>query len=163
MIQEAGRWAGRGSRRAGRAGKRRQGAGRACGRELGTQPVGRWERRRQGAGRTGGPSGAGARGACRRQAAGAGGTGVLALGERGRAGQAIADPRQGAAVARGAPRQRAAGARAGTAWASGAHGLGVPVRAGWECWLGQLGQFGAQCTWLSFDSVFGTIMTQYCS
>ena len=51
--------------------------------------------------------------------------------------------------------------RAGSwAWA---RGVGVPVRAGWECWLGQLGQVGAQCTWLSSDSVFGTSLTQYCS
>ena len=40
------------------------------------------------------------------------------------------------------------------AWARGAHGLGVPVRGGWACWLGQLGQLGALCTWLSFDPVF---------
>ena len=44
----------------------------------------------------------------RRQAAGAGGTGVRALGSRGRAGQAVADARQGEAAARGA-RQRSAG------------------------------------------------------
>ena len=56
----------------------------------------------------------------------------------------------GAASARGAGRERAGIA----AWARGAHGLGVPVRAGWACWLGQLGQFGALCTWLSFDPIF---------
>ena len=35
--------------------------------------------------------------------------------------------------------------------------------AGWGCWLGQLGQVGALCTWLSSDSVFGLGLTQYYS
>ena len=62
--------------------------------------------------------------------------------------------------ARGAGRERAeravwAGGRA--AWARGARGLGVPVRVGWACWLVSWASFGAQCTWLSFDSVFGPV------
>ena len=56
----------------------------------------------------------------------------------------------GAAGARGVGSESAGIA----AWARGAHDLGVPVRAGWAFWLGQLGQFGALCTWLSFDPVF---------
>ena len=35
--------------------------------------------------------------------------------------------------------------------------------AGWAYWLGQLGQVGALCTWLSSDSVFGPGSTQYYS
>ena len=52
--------------------------------------------------------------------------------------------------ARGAGRERAERA----AWASVARGLGVLVRASWACWLVCWASFGAQCTWLSFDSVF---------
>ena len=69
-----GRWAGRGSRRAGgagRAGRRRQGAWRVGGRALGTRADARARARR-------------------RQAAGAGGTGMRALGARGSAGQTVA-------------------------------------------------------------------------
>ena len=32
-----------------------------------------------------------------------------------------------------------------------------PVRAGWACWLGQLGQVGALYTWFSSDSVFDPV------
>ena len=66
-------------------------------------------------------------------------------------GQAAA--RKAGAGAGGAGRERAERA----AWASGARGLGVPVRAGWACWLVNWASFGAQCTWLSFDSVFGPV------
>ena len=55
--------------------------------------------------------------------------------------------------ARGAERERAKPA----AWARGARGLSVPVRAGWASWLVSWASFGAQCTWLSFDSVFGPV------
>ena len=51
---------------------------------------------------------------------------------------------------RGAGRERAERA----AWARGARGLGMPVRTGWACWLVSWASFGAQCTRLSFDSVF---------
>ena len=47
----------------------------------------------------------------------------------------------------GAGRERAERA----AWA---RGVGVPVRAGWACCLVSWASFGAQYTWLSFDSVF---------
>ena len=40
---------------------------------------------------------------------------------------------------------------------------GRGLGAGWACWLGQPGQVGALCTWLSFDFVFGPGLTQYCS
>ena len=36
--------------------------------------------------------------------------------------------------------------------------LGVHVRSGWACWLGQLGQVGALYTWLSSDSVFDPVL-----
>ena len=61
-------------------------------------------------------------------------------------------------------RQAGAGRARRTAWARGAHGLGVPGHA---CarrlgvLAGQLGQVGAQCTWLSSDSVFGPDSTRY--
>ena len=71
-------------------------------------------------------------------------------------GQAAARAAGAAGVdARGAGRERAGR----WMWARGARGVGVPVRAGWACWLGQLGQVGAQCTWLSSDSIFGTSLT----
>ena len=71
----------------------------------------------------------------------------------------------GAGESQAGRRQRVAGAGMGVrgagrdraelvAWARGAHVLGVPVRVGWACWLVSWASFGAQCTWLSFDSVF---------
>ena len=84
------------------------------------------------------------------------GAGVCAAGEvRGRQGtdarQALASGQQGAAGAGRRGRARR------TAWASWARDLGVPGRACVRR-LGvltcQLGQVGAQCTWLSSDSVF---------
>ena len=105
-----------------------------------------------------------------------------ALGVRGRALQAAR--RVGAAGARacGADGGRAAGARARGACAAGRaagallgarssrgtgavraamHGLGVAWAldgcAGWASWA----SFGAQCTWLSSDSVFGPGSTRY--
>ena len=72
--------------------------------------------------------------------------------------------RAGARGAQAGRLQRARQARRGraghTAWACGARGargLGVPMRAGWACWLVSWASFGAQCTWLSFDSVFGPV------
>ena len=41
--------------------------------------------------------------------------------------------------------------------------LGRGLGVGWAYWLGQLGQVGAPCTWLSSDSVFGPGSTQYYS
>ena len=73
--------------------------------------------------------------------------------------QHVRQAQQAQAGHRRGRRRRHAGREA---WARG-RGLGVPVRAGWACWLGQLGQVGAQCTWLNSDSVFGTSLTQYCS
>ena len=61
------------------------------------------------------------------------------------------------------PRGALRGRTGRAAWERAARGGGVPVRTGWACWLGQLGQVGAQCTWLSSNSVFGTILTQYYS
>ena len=63
----------------------------------------------------------------------------------------------GRAGARGAQAGRRQRARQAQAWARGARGLGVPVRSGWACWLVSWASFGAQCTWLSFDSVFGPV------
>ena len=65
--------------------------------------------------------------------------GARARAERRRAGAGMG--------ARGAGRERAERAT----WA---RGVGVPVRVGWACWLVSWASFGAQCTWLSFDSVF---------
>ena len=48
--------------------------------------------------------------------------------------------------------------------ACNARGYARPRRglgAGWVCWLGQLGQVGAPCTWLSSNSVFGPGSTRY--
>ena len=104
---------------------------------------------------------------------GAGAAGARALGRQalGRTGQAGARSAGGHAAGL-AERWRAGGAgeraaghdrsarKAGegrarrTAWARGARGLGVPVRAGWACWLVSWASFGAQCTWLSFNLVF---------
>ena len=36
-----------------------------------------------------------------------------------------------------------------------ARGLGVPMRTGWACWLGQLGQFGCLVHLTHFGSIFG--------
>ena len=89
-------------------------------------------------------------GACRRAGARARAD-AQARAERRRAGGSA---EAGAGVgARGAGRERVEHA----AWARGARGLGVPVRAGWACWLVSWASFGAQCTWLSFDSVFGPV------
>ena len=65
-------------------------------------------------------------------------------------GQAAARVAGAGMGARGTGRERAER----TAWVCGARCLGVPVRAGWACWLVSWASFGAQCTWLSFDSVF---------
>ena len=74
-------------------------------------------------------------------------------GARSAGGQAAARAAGAGVGARGAGRERAERA----AWARGARSLGVPVRAGWACWLVSLASFGAQYTWLSFDSVFGPV------
>ena len=54
------------------------------------------------------------------------------------------------ALSAGARGWRAEGRARRAAWAC----LGMPVRAGWACWLVSWASFGAQCTWLSSDSVF---------
>ena len=73
-----------------------------------------------------------------------------AAGEQGRA-----ESRRAGGSERDRRRRGRAGRRRGrAAWARGAHGVGVPVRAGWACWLVSWASLGAQCTWLSFDSVF---------
>ena len=65
--------------------------------------------------------------------------GVTRRGARSAGGQAAA-PEAGAGVgSRGAGREHAERA----AWAHGARGLGVPVRAGWACWLVSWASFGA--------------------
>ena len=133
--------------------------------------AGRWAARRVRAGRAGraqqaSVSGRGAQGA----------RGVQASERAGRAGERARghgrtrrrQARRGALSASGQAAARAAGAGMGArgagrgraeraAWACGARGLGVPVCAGWACWLVSWASFGAQCTWLSFDSVFGPI------
>ena len=66
----------------------------------------------------------------RRQRAGVGGcAGGRRAGARGA--QAAAREAGAGVGARGAGRERAERA----AWACGARGLGMPVRAGWACWL----------------------------
>ena len=74
---------------------------------------------------------------------------MQALGARERAGQTVADARQGAAAKRGVSRQRAAGAlgaQAAGGRRAGRHGMGArgarPGRTSarrMACWLGQLG------------------------
>ena len=92
---------------------------------------------------------------------------MQASGSAGASGRA-GDRRAGARGAQAGMQQRAAGTGVGArgaereraeraAWAGGARGLSVPVRAGWACWLVSWASFGAQCTWLSFDSVFGPV------
>ena len=81
-------------------------------------------------------------------------------GARNAGGQAAA-ARQAQVLARGALGVSVRSARRGrarrAAWARAACGVGMPVRAGWACWLVNWASFGAQCTWLSFDSVFGPV------
>ena len=60
-------------------------------------------------------------------------------------------------------RYRRAGRAAGAGRGVRGGLLGVPVRAAWACWVGQLGQVGALCTWLSSDSVFEFGSTRYFS
>ena len=102
-------------------------------------------------------SGRGAQGARGVQASGRVCAGGRAGGRRAGARGAQAGRRQRArqaqAWARGAGRERSERA----AWVRGARGVGVPVRAGLACWLVSWASFGAQCTWLSFDSVFGPV------
>ena len=74
-------------------------------------------------------------------------------GARSAGGQTAACAAGSSVGARGPGRERAEH----TAWVRGARGVGVPVRAGWACWLVSWASFGAQCTWLSFDSVFGPV------
>ena len=40
---------------------------------------------------------------------------------------------------------------------------GAQSTAGWAAWEHRLGQVGALCTWLSSNSVFDPVLTQYCS
>ena len=86
------------------------------------------------------------------QASGRAGAGGRAggRGERSAGGQAAARAAGAGVGARGAGCERAERG----AWA---RGLGMPVRAGCTCWLVSWASFGAQCTWLSFDSVFGPV------
>ena len=98
-------------------------------------------------------SGRGAQGAQGVQASGARGRGRTRRGARSTGGQVAAREAGVGVGARGAGRERVERA----AWARGARCLGVPVRAGWACWLVSWAGFGAQCTWLSFDSVFAPV------
>ena len=87
----------------------------------------------------------------------AGGRGAQALGrtgERHGMGARSAGGSAGARQGKRAHGRRRQLARQAQAWACGARGLGVPVHVGWACWLVSWASFGAQCTWLSFDSVF---------
>ena len=95
-------------------------------------------------------AGAAGDGACRASGC-AGRAGARSAGAgRSAGGQAAARVAGAGMGARGTGRERAERA----AWVRGARCLGVPVRAGWACWLVSWASFGAQCTWLSFDSVF---------
>ena len=142
--------AGLGSRALGRACRRAGGRRRwrwgAQAWALGHVGVGAGARRRTQALALGRASvGAGAR---RRGRWGAGAAGARALGRQAR----------GRVLAGG----RAAGRRNGRAGrAGGARGVGERPRRACACRLGvlagQLGQVGALCTWLSFDSVFDPI------
>ena len=131
--------------------------------------AGRWARRAGRAGRAAGAGvGAGARRA-RAQARGAHERGTAATGgANGRAGL------QGRASC-AATRQPCATTRPGGSATTRpdppttrlhTRGHALPrcgLGAGWACWLGQLSQFGALCTWLSSDSIFRPGLTQYCS
>ena len=125
---------------------------------IATERLGSWA----GAGRAG--VGAGGRRCGRVGRLGAGRASGHA-GAGGRASRRRAGARRAQAGRRQRVRQAQAGRRRGRAgpwaWARGVRGLGVPVGVGWACWLGQLGQVGALCTWLSSDSVFGPGLTQY--
>ena len=71
---------------------------------------------------------------------GRGARGVQASGRAGAGGRTGAQGR--------AERRRAGGS---------ARGRRRRGRAGWACWLVSWASFGAQCTWLSFDSVFDPV------
>ena len=123
--------------------------------------------------------------ACSRRAAGAGphghSTGISGARGRARGGQGVRQAssqacagRRWQALARAGSGTAWARAGSGTAWARRGARLGARIDAqgarhgrclgaGWACWLGQLGQVGALCTWLSSDSVFRPGFTQYCS
>ena len=94
--------------------------------------------------------GAQGRGACERAGARARAEAQARRGELSTGGQAAAREAGAGVGARGIGRERAERG----AWA---RGVGVPVRAGWACWLVSWASFGALCTWLSFDSVFGPV------
>ena len=92
--------------------------------------------------------------------------GRQALGSVGRAGPRSAGGRaEGRAADLGTQGRAGRCSRRAAGADRGARGgrLGVHVRAAWACWLGQLGQVGALCTWLSSDSVFGPGSTRYFS
>ena len=98
---------------------------------------------RAGGARQASVSGRGAQGlgACRRAGAWARADAQARRGARSAGGQAAAREAGAGVGARGAGRERAERA----AWAH------------WACWLVSWASFGAQCTWLSFDSVFGPV------
>ena len=89
---------------------------------------------------------AGARERQARRAAGARARGACVAGRVGRAAGALL----GARSSRGTSAMRAAMHGLGVAWA-------LDGCAGWASWA----SFGAQCTWLSSDSVFGPGSTRY--
>ena len=120
------------ARQLGRLGRAGVGVGRWARRVLGERELGRVTRRRAAGGRT-----CWARGMSGRRVRGD--TAMLAC-----------DTAEGLL-------RHGASARSARGHARPGRGLGV----GWVCWLGQLGQVGALCTWLSFDSVFGPGSTRY--
>ena len=134
-----GRWAGRAGRWARRAGGQAAGVAAGAGARGHSAGVPGWARgARTGAGRA---DGRGARGQARGARTGAGR--ADGRGARGRARQA-----RRAAARRGAREVHDVGARGARPGRACARRLGVLA--------GQLGQVGAQCTWLSSDSVFWT-------
>ena len=121
----------------------------------------RWRVARAGALQAGGRAGraAGARGASGKGARGARQE-RQALGRAGGDTTMLeCDTAEGPAATRPQLLRHGASARSARGHARPGRDLG----AGWAYWLGQLGQVGALCTWLSSDSVFGPGSTQYYS